>query len=307
MVVDAKVRYDNVPQCQNSTQCSVTLTVPAQMKAPVFFYYELTNFNQNHRRYVKSRADAQLRGVSIHTGLASCDPLINWNNTPLYPCGVIANSFFNDTFNGALCRNGQPNCSSLGTEWSETEIAWPTDISVKFKEPSPNVPTSIGPNGYQLPNVTDEHFIVWMRTSGLPTFKKLYARLPTLTLEAGDVINVTIKNVFPVAQFSGQKAIVISTTSWLGGKNTFLGYAYIVVGACCGFLSLCFGIKHRFRPRKLGDMKYFNWRKPTPSYETFTQSHKTSSATTTTGTTTTTSSGVTTGGALQVSSSQVKS
>jgi len=134
-----------------------------------------------------------------------------------------------------------------------------------------------------------------MRTSGLPVFQKLYARLPTLTLDAGDVINVTVRNVFPVSSFSGQKAIVISTTSWLGGKNTFLGYAYIVVGSCCGFLALCFGIKHRLRPRKLGDMKYFNWRKPTQSYETFSQKPSTPST------------GTTDAGALQVSSSQVKS
>jgi len=140
-----------------------------------------------------------------------------------------------------------------------------------------------------------------MRTSGLPTFKKLYARLPELTLEKGDVINITVRNVFPVSSFDGEKAIVISTTSWLGGKNMFLGYAYIVIGTICGFLSICFGLKHYFKPRKLGDMKYFNWRKPTPlTYETF----STQSGTNTTTTGTTTSGGGT--GALQISSSQVK-
>ena len=32
------------------------------MKAPVYFYYKLENFYQNHRRYVKSRNDDQLAG-----------------------------------------------------------------------------------------------------------------------------------------------------------------------------------------------------------------------------------------------------
>merc|ERR1711871_1076910 len=33
------------------------------MTKPVYVYYELVNFYQNHRRYVKSRSDDQLRGV----------------------------------------------------------------------------------------------------------------------------------------------------------------------------------------------------------------------------------------------------
>jgi len=116
-----------------------------------------------------------------------------------------------------------------------------------------------------------------MRTSGLPKFKKLYARLPKLTLQPGDLINVTVTNVFPVKDFEGQKAIIISTTSWIGGQNFFLGYAYIVVGSCCGALALAFALKQYFNPRQLGDMKYFNWRKqPQSTYDTFTVQQQTS-------------------------------
>jgi len=158
-----------------------------------------------------------------------------------------------------------------GQNWYETDIAWPSDVDVKFKlQPGcteSNVTAScpapsIGPNG-PLPWVVDEHFIVWMRTAGLPTFKKLYARMPELTLSKGQVFSVNVTNVFPVSSFSGEKAIVLSTTSWIGGKNDFLGAAYIVVGSICWFLALVFYIKHRCSPRELGDMKYFNW--PTPS------------------------------------------
>ena len=34
------------------TSCNVTLTAPRHMKAPVYLYYELENYYQNHRRYV---------------------------------------------------------------------------------------------------------------------------------------------------------------------------------------------------------------------------------------------------------------
>jgi len=78
-------------------------------------------------------------------------------------------------------------------------------------------------------------------------------------LKKGDTLTITVLNTFPVAGFEGEKWIVLSTTSWLGGKNAFLGYAYIVVGVICLVLCAAFFFKAKFSPRQLGDMKYFNW------------------------------------------------
>jgi hypothetical protein len=54
---------------------------------------------------------------------------------------------------------------------------------------------------------------------------------------------------FAVKGFEGTKSIVISTTSWIGGKNPFLGIAYVVVGSICILLGLAFLLKHHFSPR----------------------------------------------------------
>merc|ERR1711990_534689 len=43
--------------CLPGENCTVAVEFP-EMKAPVYFYYQLTNYYQNHRRYVKSRNDA---------------------------------------------------------------------------------------------------------------------------------------------------------------------------------------------------------------------------------------------------------
>lgn len=63
-------------------------------------YYGLSNFYQNHRRYVKSRDDNQLLGRLDQEPSRDCSPFAYANDTygiekPIAPCGAIANSMFN--------------------------------------------------------------------------------------------------------------------------------------------------------------------------------------------------------------------
>merc|ERR1719253_1894696 len=81
-------------------------------------------------------------------------------------------------------------------------------------------------------DIGNEEFIVWMRTSGLPTFRKLH-RVINTDLKKGQTVLLYVNDVFPVTAFDGTKKIVLSTTTWIGGKNTFLGAAYISVACIC--------------------------------------------------------------------------
>lgn len=74
----------------------------------------------------------------------------------------------------------------------------------------------------------DEHFIVWMRTAGLPNFRKLWGRLP-YGLSKGSY-KVMIKNEYNVEPFNGKKSFVLSTSSYFGGKNDFLAISFLLVG-----------------------------------------------------------------------------
>eukprot|EP00753_Platysulcus_tardus_P010060 PLAT2482.18.p2 GENE.PLAT2482.18~~PLAT2482.18.p2 ORF type:complete len:337 (-),score=166.61 PLAT2482.18:31-1041(-) len=251
----------------SGTPCTVEMTAPAEMKAPIYVYYELDNFFQNHRRYVKSRSDAQLQGEKVSdTDLQdACSPKYKGEDGKiLWPCGLIANSYFNDDI----------ELTTAGYTMMEDDIAWPSDKAAKFK----NQPAAdVDPEKYQYLNTTypgyaqeaaaaglkggveNEHFIVWMRTAGLPRFRKLYGRIEK-DIPKDKKITFSIDSKFAVKPFDGGKALVMTTTSWLGGKNPFLGTAYLVVGIICLVLAIIFFAKQQIRPRKLGDPAFLQWR-----------------------------------------------
>jgi hypothetical protein len=86
------------PDVSQQQQCILQFDVVANLKPSVFIYYKLTNFYQNHRRYVKSLDANQLKGdaVSVKTlNQGDCNPLASSNGLAIYPCGLIANSVFN--------------------------------------------------------------------------------------------------------------------------------------------------------------------------------------------------------------------
>ena len=283
-VTEIEQRYDDLPAAAdgaeaassctfetavgNATRSCFTINITSDMQPPVYVYYKLTNFYQNHRRYVKSRSDTELQGVSS-PATATCDPLEkNDAGQTYYPCGLIAASTFNDTIGAQLCSASGHTCTPLSSNsssdttnpsWRKQGIAWPSDVENKFRYPStpydPAHYTNTSADGHPLPDVKDEDFIVWMRTSGLPTFKKLYRVIDNTTLHSGSVLVVSTSDAYRTEGYGGQKWIVLSKTSWMGGRNLFLGWAYVAVGIACVVVAVVFLVKQLVRPRKMGDLK----------------------------------------------------
>ena len=54
---------------------------------------------------------------------------------------------------------------------------------------------------------------------------------------------------FPVDVYGGTKSLVISTRTVMGGKNPFLGIAYVAVGGICVVLGTLFTVAHLIKPR----------------------------------------------------------
>eukprot|EP00596_Hydrurales_sp_CCMP1899_P008681 CAMPEP_0119034246 /NCGR_PEP_ID=MMETSP1177-20130426/1252_1 /TAXON_ID=2985 /ORGANISM="Ochromonas sp, Strain CCMP1899" /LENGTH=372 /DNA_ID=CAMNT_0006991549 /DNA_START=95 /DNA_END=1210 /DNA_ORIENTATION=+ len=129
---------------------------------------------------------------------------------------------------------------------------YPSDDTVQYLYET--YPKHISP----ILGVTDEHFIVWMRTASLPKFKKLYGRINN-NFKKGDTLDFEVEANFEVRSFNGDKSIVIATTGQFGGKNPSLGIAYMAVGSVSMLLGLFFAAKQLIMPRPLGDPKMLNW------------------------------------------------
>lgn len=195
------------------TRCVLNFTTPKQLKAPVLFYYSLENFYQNHRRYVQSFYAEQLLGDAVSaSGIKDslCEPLEfdeDHDQRAFYPCGLIANSMFNDTFSPLVLLNVPGESGGVEERASDNEtyimsekgIAWESDKELYGKTKITDYDSIVPPKYWQIrypdgryteehppPDISeDEHFMVWMRTAGLPDFSKLYARNDTNPLVAG--------------------------------------------------------------------------------------------------------------------------
>ncbi|ODQ66435.1 Lem3/Cdc50 [Nadsonia fulvescens var. elongata DSM 6958] len=255
--------------------CRVQFDLPTDLGSPVYMYYKLSNFYQNHRRYVQSFNEDQLNGDAVSsTDLKSdgyCKPLIlNDEGKPYYPCGLIANSYFNDTFSSPILLN--PTGSSASNEtyfMTDKGIAWSTDknrfVKTRYNASEVVPPRNwakMFPDGYTDENLPDisqwESLQNWMRTAGLPTFSKLVRRNDTTPMPSGTYV-IDIEMNFPVLEYDGTKSLVLTTRTVMGGRNPFLGIAYCVVAGICLLLGLLFLIKHLIKPRKLGDHSYLSW------------------------------------------------
>ncbi|KAJ1734192.1 alkylphosphocholine resistance protein lem3 [Coemansia biformis] len=260
----------------DSRTCTISFAMPKDLEPGVFLYYRLTNFYQNHRRYTRSFDVDQLKGEArpvkeLQSG--DCSPLDvhteGGKSKPYYPCGLIANSVFNDTIQQPVLTNPSGN-QEVGTySMSEKGIAWSSDAKrfnpSKYKASDVLAPPNWWaryPGGNYtdgLPDLaTDEHLMVWMRTAGLPTFRKLYMKNTDDVMKSG-IYQVKVVMNYDTRSFGGTKSIVISTTSFIGGRNPVLGIAFIVVGGLCVLLGCIFAIRHLYRPRRLGDHTYLSW------------------------------------------------
>ena len=234
---------------------TITFNITKKMEPKIMVYYEIDGFYQNHRRYMKSRSDKQLKGEKITDKEAEvCYPAITnreMGKTKNYegnkdlnqseiaiPCGLMAKSFFNDNFKDWKLNNVDTITVNV------TGIARKSDRD-KFKDVELSK---------QWINIKDnEHFMVWMRPSPLPNFRKLWGRIEQ-QIDAGSIITVEVENNYDVSKLfstpDAKKYLIISTVNSLGGKNYILSIGCLILGGICIILGVIFFIGFKMRAKK---------------------------------------------------------
>lgn len=243
--------------------CVITIDIVERMEPPVYVFYELTNFYQNYLTYSTSVDLEQLAWGNDASNLYCASFFENDEGDTYVPCGLQANSLFNDTF--VLEED-------FFFTMDETGIAWKTDLKTKFNNPS-NYPEICDTDAQCLyesypgvvsreEGVENEHFIVWMRLAALSQFRKRYGVINS-ALEEGTQLRFNVSNNYPVSSFDGSKSLVLSTGSWLGGKNLFLGVAFVGLGTINIIAALTVFLKARICPREVGQEEKLRLRSET--------------------------------------------
>lgn len=252
-VIEVSKRYDNICNLYDE-KCVVSIEIDKEIPDPVYIYYHLSNFYQNHRLYVKSRSYTQLRNAKAsNTELDLCKPakynrdFKNYINESIYselkksdtavPCGMVARSIFNDTF---IFPDYKDSISFDDIVYESDKDIW---INGDDKEQWRDI---------------DDRLRVWMKISLFSNFRKLWGKIEE-NVKKGK-LKVWINNQYDVDKWNGEKRIILSNSSALGGKNNGLGIVFIVAGSFCMLCSLIFVVSGAiYKPKLNEDPRSFKY------------------------------------------------
>ncbi|KAA6401344.1 MAG: putative cell cycle control protein [Streblomastix strix] len=228
------LRYDNAAE---GDKIELNFQIDHDISGPVYVYYQLDDFYQNHRRFVISRDYGQLRGSNItQSQIETCDPRIKEGHKVdiTIPCGIAANTFFNDTFEVQVeDQDGKFSAVVM----KESGFVWGSDKSGYKDQP-----------GQQI-NVTDDRFIAWMKPAAFSSFRKPYGILVDGLKEGNHRVVIGNNDKYTL----GPRSFVLAKNAFFGGKNNGIGISYIVVGAVAGICALFIIGQQMLCPRTYSD------------------------------------------------------
>lgn len=242
-------------------KCEINFNITSVLNPPIYFYYKLNNFYSNHIEYVKSKNYAQLRGEKVSDKIidSSCkymsrnkDHFRNGNksqilsyanqtlnqNSIMNPCGLIADSMFNDIFNLYDLNRNKINIT-------EKEIALEIDTEKIYRN-------SNNSKYLQWYDKENEHFIVWMNMELFPNFIKKWGYINQNLLKGEysiEIINNWGKNKWDII-----KSFILAEGNKFGTEK-FFGYILII----CFSLEILFILiiyitkykKRKFNPEEM--------------------------------------------------------
>jgi len=209
--------------------------------------YVVGPFYQNHHDYLESEVIQELQGMKSFEDLAAMrerkcvEPTRKSGNKEIVPCGLKANSVFNDTFSFSI--GGVP----IKLEESVDDIAWESDINrYHLLEDYTGDKETVQLTDIYGPDVIDPalgvkspRFVAWMRPAALDHVINRLGWIRKSDKKGKDMskVSVEISNVFPVQAFHGYKQLVFTEVNAMGGGEEMLGWLLI----CFGVFSWMYG------------------------------------------------------------------
>eukprot|EP00601_Ochromonadales_sp_CCMP2298_P033850 CAMPEP_0173363024 /NCGR_PEP_ID=MMETSP1144-20121109/22151_1 /TAXON_ID=483371 /ORGANISM="non described non described, Strain CCMP2298" /LENGTH=342 /DNA_ID=CAMNT_0014312919 /DNA_START=48 /DNA_END=1073 /DNA_ORIENTATION=+ len=265
--------------------CQVSFTITQALPGPLYLYYELSNFYQNHQRYYQSRSIAQLQGSNLDSSSVSldCNPLYKNGSLLLNPCGLIANSFFTDTFTLDTNASTPADTFSLDEKgislYSDRDALYNQVDGFKYTVVTNTSLLSCAEAGLHegcreytdsggtsyLYYYPDDDTVQYLHESYPDQISPIdgvtdehfivwmrVAMMPTFrklygkidhSFDAGDVLVFNVTANYEVDSYDATKTLVLSELGSYGGKNSFLGEAYTTVGVLFLLLSVAMGVR----------------------------------------------------------------
>nr|CCA17091.1 protein kinase putative [Albugo laibachii Nc14] len=295
--------------------CFVNITLQHTILDQAYIFYELEGFYQNHRRFMSSVMRTQFTdewrpGMSTNCApLVSaqssycfegiCDPEVR--NRELFPCGIVANTMFNDIFwlHHGLLPTGEvlgrtdlvhrgiarryPSHNEKNPSW---ELLFDAYLPI-WNNPNMSriVPSPLEPN--ITPHITEdytnstawvvdprdpyagsgvglenEHWRVWVELAATQPFWKPFGTIDR-TLPNGTNLVFAVQSNFYVRSFGGSKALIISDLTWFGSRNHTLGAFFIGIGVIFLLGWVLYTIRWLRGSRRLGDAASLAWKHKT--------------------------------------------
>lgn len=246
-----------------SKTCTLSLEIPKDMKPPIMLFSTLDPFYQNFPPYIESggtsNAWPQLTGDfalgSIDKQCLEAAARVAPNGETMFPCGLAATSFFNDTYHIRRAADSQDleiNNAGIANLHDMERMANPsnygaTGIEWLFERYPHVVRRSEG--------VANQRFVDWMRPAALPMVMKKMGWL-NVSLRKDETVKVTIDSRFPVSHLNVRKAVSIIALSAVGGRGSVFGHFLLLAGGVCLAIALLvLGIEFVCK-RKRGDARF---------------------------------------------------
>ena len=261
--LEYKLNYTKCKPNDNNI-CNITFNIDKKLNSEVLIYYQLNNFYLNHRKIVKSKNWAQLRGEDVKGegcedintmeemfGNNSIYYTNEWNHTfkkndLANPCGLFARSFFNDSYE--LYKNINDK-ETIKINIIEKNIS-NQYLREKFFKRNKNYKTK------QWIDVENEHFINWMNVETFHNFRKLWGRIEN-DLDEGNY-TFLIKNNYNVTKYKAEKFIVLSDSN-IFGENNFFGIILVAVAILYFFTIVILSVIFLLNRDKMFDMNNVKW------------------------------------------------